>query len=596
MHGGNRGLTCQVGNYILSGGKESVIVLWQLDSGRRNFLPHLSSYICNLVISPTGKLYAIKLANNSLIILSAAELQPVATITGLQLPAKIPKIQNVGLATINRSSDNCSVIPAVLHPLNTDHLLIAVPSRHSDRDGGQQPENLSVLQTFNVRTGSNVYRQALARTNTTAMNNGPEGMEILTPSIKHLGLSSDGKWLVTVDSWSPHIEDVKALDPCWDRVKAAVQAPHEILLKFWLWNDAAEVWEIATRIDAPHFRFGEGAAPVLGVASHPNAYVFATVGTDWILRLWVPTVKRHHGTNVQYGEIWRCKAAIHLDGKLGAEDDVLTSASICFSEDGSIIAVCLQTLLRPNSSIVHFIDIHECKIRHSRIGSNLGSIYAAKFLGRYLVVASEKSISIWDIVGDFLMGVTSPGLHTTTSSNRKYSTLFAANPQTQTIAVITKPALSNENAMSGRQQKTCFNVEVYCLHSPIPLFRSSLENHPLALLSDPKTGDFLLVDAAANLQRVTCHNTNLGTVAPSDGLSIKSKSGLNDVFWDHSTQHLSPKSSAHVPAAAVDAETPTLQYKRLAPIFDVSPSFSLPLVSVLFKNVVHSLTSDSRDS
>jgi NET1-associated nuclear protein 1 (U3 small nucleolar RNA-associated protein 17) len=211
-------------------------------------------------------------------------------------------------------------------------------------------------------------------------------------------------------------------------------------------------------------------------------------------------------------------------------------------------------------------------------------------------VASARSISIWDIVGDFLMGVTSPGLHTTTSSNREYSTLFAANPQTQTIAVITKPALSNEKVMSGKQQKMCFNVEVYCLHSPIPLFRSSLENHPLALLSDPKTGDFLLVDAAANLQRVTCHNTNLGTVAPSDGLSIKSKSGLNDVFWDHSTQHLSPKSSAHVPAAAVDAEMPTLQSKRLAPIFDVSPSFSLPLVSVLFKNVVHSLTSDSKDS
>lgn len=565
-------------------------MLWQLDSGRKNFLPHLSSSVCNLVIAPTGKLYAIKLANNSLIILSAAELQPVATITGLQLPAKIPKNQNVGLATINRSSENYSVIPVVLHPHNTDHLLIAVPSRHSDRDGSHQPENLSVLQTFNVRTGSNVYRQALARTNTTAMNNGPEGMEILTPSIQHLGLSSDGKWLVTVDSWSPHIEDVKVLDPCWDRVKAGVQAPHEILLKFWRWNDVTELWEIATRIDAPHFLVGEGAAPVLGVASHPDTYLFATIGADWFLRLWVP-VKRRHGTNVEYGanETWRCKSAIHLNGNLATENDVLTSASMCFSEDGSVIAVCLQTPLRPKCSIVHFIDIHECKIRHSRIGSNLGKIYAAKFLGRHLIMASAQSISIWDIVGDFLMGVTAPSLHTSTSSNREYSTLFAVNSQTQTFAVITKPT-SNERGISGKQQKMHFNIEVYCLHSPIPLFRSSLENHPLALLSDPKTGDFILVDAAANLQRVTCHNTNLGTVVPSSGLSIKSKSGLNDVFWDHSTQHLSLKSSVHVPA--VDAETLTLQSKRLAPIFNVSPSFSLPLVSVLFKNVVYSLTSN----
>jgi NET1-associated nuclear protein 1 (U3 small nucleolar RNA-associated protein 17) len=39
------------GNYVISGGTETVLVLWQLDTGKHQFLPHMSATIQNVVVS-----------------------------------------------------------------------------------------------------------------------------------------------------------------------------------------------------------------------------------------------------------------------------------------------------------------------------------------------------------------------------------------------------------------------------------------------------------------------------------------------------------------------------------------------------------------
>ena len=69
---------------MISGGKETVLVLWQLDTNLKQFLPHLSAAIESLAVSPKGTLYALRLSDNSVIVLSTAELEPIANIVGLQ--------------------------------------------------------------------------------------------------------------------------------------------------------------------------------------------------------------------------------------------------------------------------------------------------------------------------------------------------------------------------------------------------------------------------------------------------------------------------------------------------------------------------------
>ena len=52
-------------------------MLWQLDTNLKQFLPHLSAAIESLAVSPKGTLYALRLSDNSVIVLSTAELEPI---------------------------------------------------------------------------------------------------------------------------------------------------------------------------------------------------------------------------------------------------------------------------------------------------------------------------------------------------------------------------------------------------------------------------------------------------------------------------------------------------------------------------------------
>ncbi|KAL1963258.1 hypothetical protein VTN77DRAFT_8583 [Rasamsonia byssochlamydoides] len=572
------------GNYVISGGKESVLVFWQLDSGRKQFLPHLSSPICSMAISPSGRLYAVKLADNSVVILSATELEQIATITGLQLPRWVHKMKDI---SSEGSQSPSHMIPALLHPQRPDSLLIAIPARQPVHEQSYSPGNLSVLQTFNIRTGSHVSRQALSRTNITVLNKGPEGAAIVSPDIQHLAMSRDGKWLATVDTWSPHRADVDALESFPLRNANGSQSYSEIFLKFWAWNDLTEVWELVTRIDAPHYRTVDGPVPLYCLSSRPDRHGFATLGADGVLRLWEPTARHHHSTKSRTQgnrpeQTWKCQTSIDLTASPGVEHGKsLTSASMSFSEDGSVLAICMQ-------GVVHLIDTHRWEIRRTRSGLSLNDAFSVKFLERYVVLTSKKSTTIWDTVNDVLKSILTPGSASTSGSNESDAILSTVNSQTQSFAVVTRcSSQSDDDKSTKRRRKLSYHIEVYSLHSSVPLFQSALEYPPLCLLSDPTTGDYIIVDTAANVKRLSCHDENHQPSSASGNLSSNLKTGLENLFGSLGQGLSMPKH----PSLEEEATMP--QSRKLDGIFDRAPPFSLPPVSVLFKDVINSLVTAS---
>ncbi|KAH1550290.1 hypothetical protein KXV92_002116 [Aspergillus fumigatus] len=224
------------------GGDESVMVLWQLDTGRKQFLPHLSSPICNLVVSTTGKAYIVKLADNCIMVLSATELQPYVTITGLQLCHQVNKPAD---AAMPESRVALQPPAAVLHPQFHDRLLVAVPASRQSARNHHSTTSSCMLQTYDIRTNSQISRQALARTNATTLRISPEGTEIVTPNVSHLGICQDGKWMATIDDWIPRPEDIRALDST-----SASSGSHtlhrETYLKFWRWDEVSNTWKLTT--------------------------------------------------------------------------------------------------------------------------------------------------------------------------------------------------------------------------------------------------------------------------------------------------------------------------------------------------------------
>ncbi|KAL4801881.1 hypothetical protein BDV18DRAFT_154541 [Aspergillus unguis] len=557
-------------NYVLSGGHESVMVLWQLDTGRKQFLPHLSSPICNIVVSGSGNSYAIKLADNRVIVLSARELQPLATITSLQLCA--PASRSAG-APNNKASHVSRMVTAALHPQHPEQLLVTVPAVHQLTPEGITSTSAPVLQTYDIRSGGHISRQALARTNATTLNIGPDGSQILTPDIKHLGISGKGKWMATVDSWSPCPEDTEALN-----IDSGVPRElEEIYLKFWLWNEASSIWQLVTRIDSPH-PSNYGAATVLDMAPRPGSYEFATVGSDGSLRLWRPVVRQRHGLskhNEQPPETWKCRNTLDLTGYMesrDAEPARLSSASVCFSEDGSVLAVSFQSMAA-SPGLAILVDVRNCSVRYSQVGVYSGDICATAFLGCSLLVATQQSVFAWDTVNDLVSTIDPSGAFSAGDNGPR---LLAVNPRTRTFATAGRNL--HRKTTSKKIRKSGSTVYIYDIDSLSLLSCFKLAKEPVALLSNPHSTDYVVVDASANVQQINCASKG-APISGTDELVQYPEIGLEGLFG----RHLS--STVNKSANATNSDALPSERNGLADVFGDTPPFALPPSRIVFQDL-----------
>ncbi|KAJ6104192.1 hypothetical protein N7523_010512 [Penicillium sp. IBT 18751x] len=556
------------GNYIISGGQESVLVLWQLDTGRKQFLPHLSSPICNVIVSPSGNSYVVKLADNSIMIMSAREMQPSAMVTGLQLALEVGGHKDP-------SSRKPFGAVAALHPQHPERLLVAVPASHSNNQGSQR-SNAAVLQTFDIRANSHISRQALARTNTTTLNVSPEGSPIVAPDVRLMDIMHDGKWLATVDTWTPHPRDIEAIAS-----NGSASLRSESFLKFWKWNASSDMWELVTRIDSPHFSENRSST-VLGLAARPYSHEFVTLGNDSILRFWHQTTRHRGGLKTDPAEphldTWKCRSSLDLTGCLDNADVQLRSASVSFSEDGSVLAVCLPSISDSTDGLVLLINAQNCTIHYRRTGVFFKKPCSVRFLGRYLIVAATGSISVWDTVDDVVKPIQLSDSFTADT----WSPLLAVNPRTQSFAVATRGTDSSSNKSHKKRRKLRFHIKIYDLPSLDMVFQENLGSCPLGLLSDTYSGDYIVVDATASVQRLGCLDKASQKSLQPHEVTSHLNSGLASIF---------SRGQETVTAQAIDEDTSAGQSKGLAGVFGETPSFSLPSISVLFRNVVQTLGS-----
>ncbi|KAK2802522.1 hypothetical protein FQN50_007328 [Emmonsiellopsis sp. PD_5] len=571
------------GNYIISGGLESVLVQYQLDSGRKQFLPHLSSHICSLTVSPTGKSYAVRLADNSAMVLSTAELRPIAYVSGLQLTTAAKKDK---LAT--------SSVPAVLHPIVPDHLLLAVacaPARSLET-----PPSASFLQTFDLSSGQHVSRQALARTNASVIKTGPQGTDLTTPDVKHINISSSGEWLATIDEWSQYPEDVNVLHP---KSLLSGNGKKEIFLKFWRWNESTKEWELSTRIDAPHSNAPFGPTKVLGLASNPAGLAFATIGDDAVVRIWSPSARYRNGQRLkdkrdQSLATWRAVHTIQLEKLVTGHNNPSRAASLAFSDDGSVLAVCWTG--QGGSRLVYLINPETGEICHTRDNLYLGTPRGVGFLDRYVIILSDQLV-IWDTVADKIKLITLTEDKSTSSVANSYSKILAINRKNQTFAVTFASSTRQVGKSSKERARVIsvhFHVAIFDIRSLRPVFQSKLSHPCSSLQPDLRTGEYVLIDSAAEIQRISSGASQaIVRAAPESATALHT--GLDNIFGAYgSLEKALPGAGGLVPTTRqVGGEQVAVETGNLSDIFDVGPSFVLPGVDTLFEDVVKHFTGNT---
>ncbi len=597
-----------LGNYIISGGLETVLQIWQLETGQKQPLPHLSAPIESIVVSPSGSSYGIRLADNSAMILSTSELQPTFSVSGIQIPAarnagsSLPHLPTVDAPSKNSIQTYSLRFPATVGSTGPGQLLLAVPSSSTSRQLLSSEHSAVYLQTFDVNSSQQLSRQALTRTNVTDVNIGPESNVIQEPNVTFMQISSDGQWLATVDEWMPPRRDLTILAFDKERVATEQISRLEIYLKFWSWNDETKSWELVSRIDNPHAsrsHTSSGHGTVDDLAADPSSVGFATIGDDAIVRIWKPSLRSRNGLQVRGKDgksllSWRCRHVSDLQS-LESATAIQSGAKIAYSSDGSMLAVGYQ--LSP-SSIIQIFDTDDGMLRWVKTSMYKGPLIGLGITDRYLITLSHE-LRIFDLVMEELSFGFALHQHGLSLGKQRTMTHLAVDHQNRTFAV----ALPELGHKSKGNPKMKAQVTIFDPANPVPLYSTSLPNTITSLLPAKGQQGYHAIDSAAEVRTLTCSQSlpmklmNVADVdqAPSrgiqdmygDGTTIESK--LNDTSDDD--EPVTPKlSSSNVTLALPEGDAVVVSRDRLAEVFDIGPAHALPPITELFEQVASLFT------
>ncbi|KAI4718709.1 WD40 repeat-like protein [Aureobasidium sp. EXF-10727] len=585
------------GNYLVSGGRETVLVLWQLATGKKQFLPHLTAEIERLTVSPNGTSYAIQLADNSIMILSTTELKPTANFAGLQAQSSVDKNTN---APVDIEKSFLRAAAATLNPLSPDQLLLSVPS--STNESSQHTSSAAprpFLQTYDISNDRHISRQALTRNMVTDYNKGPEGNRIKVPDVAFLQVSHDGQWLATVEHWSPPYPDVEHLAADKSSNDEQRLFRREVYLKIWRWDTERNSWALETRIDSPH-QLGGDSQPgrVLNLVADPVEVGFASVGEDSCVRIWKPKTRLRNGIVVRGSKAedlvdWSCRYSVPLDRSVElAETSDQSSllpppkgAALAYSEDGSAIAVSQAFEHVTDTPTVHFINTSDGTTEQARSGFFTGIVRALAFLDRHLIVLADQTITVWDIVDELQLCCIN-----LERAARFGTSILTTNPEDNTFAVATK-------TKGGASR-----VQIYSPSSSAPTFNQSLPYPVSAVLAAKGRRGYKVLTTAAEVfslvpqaaapvltgvrtRRGKRSNAASSTIAKSALISTSVADMADAQIADADMVETQPAADVYLLENDEEADKPVVRPEQLAQVFD-RENIALMPVAEMFSAVV----------
>ena len=327
------------GAYLLSGGAESVLVLWQLESGRRSYLPRLGGGLRSIAHFPRDpSRVALAGADNASRVVSLASLTVEAIVRGVR-PATLRPLSlaahpaaAVAAATLERNARAAADDATMFRRIR----IATQPSPAVAFDPGSGAVALASagagLQLYDPIGDAHVADLDIAPRNAVSGDGGPD--DPMEPYVSHAAFTADGAYLVTVDRRSdrpmPGLGVERAASNDDDDVHARLGAaafsgqPEETLR---IWERTGGVgFECVCVCDAPH------AAAVTSVSVRSDAVrgaMACTVSADGDLKTWAPVGAARGGERAG----WRCVAAASHPGEPAPG---LTACA--FSQDGSLLA------------------------------------------------------------------------------------------------------------------------------------------------------------------------------------------------------------------------------------------------------------------
>jgi NET1-associated nuclear protein 1 (U3 small nucleolar RNA-associated protein 17) len=575
------------------------MVLWQLDTGQKQFLPHLSAPIESLVVSPSGAFYAVRLADNSAMVLSTAELQPTVSILGIQLATSTqPKFKVPVVSQISEPIQASSIFRRPAVAISKDmpgSVLLAVTGASSSRIGVTTNVNAAYLQSVDVRSGSQLSRQALTRTKVTDRTIGPELNILEEPNIVLLQVSDDGAWMATVEEWTPPQKDVDVLVPDQESVPTEQISRMEMYLKFWHWDAESMKWKLVARVEAPHNtndcdRVSVGR--VLDLIPGPSSSGFVTIGDEGQAKLWRPKARYRDGVKVKGidGQTlinWTCYQNILLPG-LHSSLDKQIMARLALSDDGSFLVVGYRS---ESQSLIFMIDVVEGTVQHIHSDIFTGPLIGLGVLDKYLIILADQLI-VWDIVDDQFVHIISLTSYGLAERNRISATHLAIDRISKTFAVSVPEIVNAEWLTTLQTQLVIFDPA-----HPLRLYHTSFPHTLKALIPSVHRNGFISIDTTAHVRTIS-RTAELPTVQEGPTPEKGKVKGLANIYGDAFSNILKETKqvenaqlllkngiSESRQATTEEGGRAVVRKEALTDIFERGHPFALPPVTKIFEQV-----------
>ncbi|TVU49134.1 hypothetical protein EJB05_00428 [Eragrostis curvula] len=239
------------GAYLFSGGLEGVIVVWQLDTGKRRYKPRLGSPLLFFAESPDSSISCVSCTNNRVYLLKMPNMEVLKSIAGIKLPIASP------------NSGECH---RVVYGFDYTNRRVAIPTEDY------------CIQFYDLVENTEVSEVQVCERNF-------QPVDDITMHISLVSLSIDGNLMCTVDVKLPE-EELGGL----------------VTLKFWNHGSNAGHYFLSTVIYEPHSDAGVSA-----IAFRPgrNMAVSSSLGGNF--KIWVQSLSSQSSNERKYSG-WRCQS------------------------------------------------------------------------------------------------------------------------------------------------------------------------------------------------------------------------------------------------------------------------------------------------
>ncbi|ODV86951.1 hypothetical protein CANARDRAFT_21931 [[Candida] arabinofermentans NRRL YB-2248] len=378
--------------YLLSSGLERVLVFWQLETDKQQFLPRLNGTVNKIIIDKRNEdLYGIVTSINSendleYLVLSSVDLTSRLNVSGVR-----PKFAT-SIHTIEKDKKRL---------LKQDPQLDSETISKIKHDYTSSFEVHSLSKQLYIPYGAFLQaydpiknEQSFVTSTAPTIQAGKVKSETLIQdsSIELFSFTNDGKWMCTFD---------KLVTPELDNLLSEKDIKYS--LKFWKYvensnskNTETGHWSLSTKIIDPH---GSGV-PIVSIIPSPSSYqdglAFLTADNKGGLRLWRPRIPKEIYNKIAKDTsnkklqqtAWTLRKVRNGSGRFETN-----SVSTAWSQDSSIIALGQETsitLIDVNS----FVDLQDVQLP-SLAGSRIRLL---RILDNNLIVLTKNRLVSFDLL------------------------------------------------------------------------------------------------------------------------------------------------------------------------------------------------------